>query len=133
MKIEKTKKTIDNQLKESVKLLLDTVVEGIQERKGVNITILDLTAIENTITSYFVICDGDSNVHVDAISDSVEEYVRMKLSEKPNHIEGRESAQWILLDYFDIVVHVFQRPVRNFYNLESLWADGVRTDVPNLF
>lgn len=133
MKIEKVKRTIDNQLIESVKELLDAVIEGIQEKKGVNITVLDLTAIENTITSFFVICDGDSNVHVDAISDSVEEYVRKKLNEKPNHIEGRESAQWILLDYFDIVVHVFQRPVRNFYNLESLWADGVRKDIPNLF
>lgn len=126
MKHEKGKRVVDNQLMESVKGLVNAVVEGIQERKGVNITVLDLTAIENTITSFFVICDGDSNVHVDAISDSIEEYVRKKLNEKPFHIEGRENAQWVLLDYFDVVVHVFQRPVRSFYNLESLWADGER-------
>lgn len=124
---------IDKQLKESAQKLVNAVVEGIQERKGVNITILDLTEIENTIASYFVICDGDSNVHVDAISDSIEDYVRINNNEKPYHIEGRENAQWILLDYLDVVVHVFQRPVRSFYNLETLWADGVRTNIPNLF
>lgn len=124
---------IDKQLKESAQKLVNAVVEGIQERKGVNITILDLTEIENTIASFFVICDGDSNVHVDAISDSIEDYVRINNNEKPYHIEGRENAQWILLDYLDVVVHVFQRPVRSFYNLETLWADGVRTNIPNLF
>jgi ribosome-associated protein len=133
MKRNQIKSSTNQKWIESARLLTDTIVEGIQERKGVNITVLDLTAIENTITSFFVICDGDSNVHVDAISDSIEEFVAKKINEKPNHVEGRESAQWILLDYFDVVVHVFQRPARNFYNLESLWADGVRTDVPNFF
>jgi len=133
MKREKTRRTINQQVADATHELVNAVVEGIQEKKGVNITVLDLTALENTITSFFVICDGDSNVHVDAISDSVEEYVRKKLSEKPYHIEGRENAQWILLDYLDVVVHVFQRPVRSFYNLEALWDDGIRTDIPNFF
>ena len=133
MKREKHLVVKNKQADESAQTLMRAVVEGIQEKKGVNITVLDLTGIENTITSYFVICDGDSNVHVDAISDSVEEYVREKMDEKPYHIEGRENAQWILLDYLDVVVHVFQRPVRGFYNLESLWADGQRTDIPNFF
>jgi len=115
------------------KQFVDAVVEGIQEKKGKNITILDLTELEHTITDYFVICEGDSNIHVDAVSDSVEDYIREKLSEKPYHIEGRENAQWILLDYVDVVVHVFQHSVRDFYNLESLWADGKRTDIPELF
>ena len=115
------------------KQLVDAVVEGIQEKKGKNIAILDLTGLEHTITDYFVICDGDSNVHVDAVSDSVEDYIREKLSEKPYHIEGRENAQWILIDYVDVVVHLFQHSVRDFYNLESLWADAKRTDIPNLF
>ena len=115
------------------KQFVDAVVEGIQEKKGKNITILDLTELEHTITDYFVICEGDSNIHVDAVSDSVEDYIRENLSEKPYHIEGRENAQWILLDYVDVVVHVFQHSVRDFYNLESLWADGKRTDIPELF
>ena len=115
------------------KQLVDAIIEGIQEKKGKNITILDLTGIEHTITDYFVVCDGDSNVHVDAVSDSVEDYIRENLREKPYHIEGRENAQWILIDYVDVVVHLFQRSARDFYNLESLWADAKRTDIPNLF
>ncbi|WP_026474596.1 ribosome silencing factor [Alkaliflexus imshenetskii] len=123
---------IENQENLTTKQLVDAIVEGIQDRKGGNITVLDMTVLENTITSYFVICDGTSNVQVDAIADSVEEYVRENLGEKPFHVEGRTNAQWILLDYLDVVVHVFQRPVREFYSLESLWADAPRTDIPNL-
>lgn len=117
----------------SPKQLADVVVEGIQEKKGTDIVILDLTELDNTICQYFVLCSGDSNTHVDSIADSVEEYVREKLGDKPNHTEGRENAQWILLDYFDVVVHVFQRSDREFYSLEALWADAKRTDIENLF
>lgn len=107
------------------------MVEGIQEKKGVNITVLDLTSIENTISDYFVICDGDSNVHVDTIADSVDEYVRKTVGDKPLHVEGRDNAEWILIDYMNVVVHLFQRKVREFYNLEGLWADGERHDIAN--
>lgn len=123
----------DKQQAKATKALVDAVVEGIQEKKGKNITVLDMTGIENTITSYFVICDGDSNVHVDTIADSVEEYVRKKLDDKPLHIEGKSNAEWVLVDYMDVVVHVFQRPVRAFYNLEGLWADAGRKDLADLF
>ncbi len=115
------------------KELVDAVVEGIQEKKGVNIVILDMTKIENTICEYFVICDGDSNIHVDAIADSVNEYVREKLNDRPVHVEGKENAEWILIDYVDVIVHVFQRSTREFYNLEGLWADAKRTEIENLF
>lgn len=121
----------DNQDTITSKQLVDAVVEGIQEKKGVNITILDLTSIENTISDYFVICDGDSNVHVDTIADSVDEYVRKALGDKPLHVEGRDNAEWILIDYMNVVVHLFQRKVREFYNLEGLWADGERRDIAN--
>ncbi|HHU59257.1 MAG TPA: ribosome silencing factor [Bacteroidales bacterium] len=123
----------DKQQAKATKALVDAVVEGIQEKKGKNITVLDMTGIENTITSYFVICDGDSNVHVDTIADSVEDYVRKKLDDKPLHIEGKSNAEWVLVDYMDVVVHVFQRPVRAFYNLEGLWADAGRKDLADLF
>lgn len=123
----------DKQQAKATKALVDAVVEGIQEKKGKNITVLDMTGIENTITSYFVICDGDSNVHVDTIADSVEDYVRNKLDDKPLHIEGKSNAEWVLVDYMDVVVHVFQRPVRAFYNLEGLWADAGRKDLADLF
>lgn len=123
----------DKQQAKATKALVDAVVAGIQEKKGKNITVLDMTGIENTITSYFVICDGDSNVHVDTIADSVEDYVRKKLDDKPLHIEGKSNAEWVLVDYMDVVVHVFQRPVRAFYNLEGLWADAGRKDLADLF
>jgi ribosome-associated protein len=113
--------------------LVRAVVEGIQEKKGTNITILDLRNIENMIAEYFVICDGESNVHVDALSDSIEEIVRKNAGEKPFHVEGKQNAEWILLDYLNVVVHVFQRSVRRFYDLEDLWADAERTDIENLF
>ncbi|HKL71620.1 MAG TPA: ribosome silencing factor [Marinilabiliaceae bacterium] len=112
--------------------LVKAVVESIQEKKGGNISILDLTSIDNTIASYFIVCDGSSSVHVDAIADSVEQYVKEHTTEKPFHIEGRRNAQWVLLDYLDVIVHVFQQPVREFYNLEELWADAQREDIPDL-
>ncbi len=113
--------------------LLKSVIEGIQEKKGKNITILDLRKIEYTIADYFVICDGDSNVHVDAVADSIEEEVWKRAGEKALRVEGRRNGEWILIDYMNIVVHVFQRPVREFYSLETLWADADRVDVEDIF
>ncbi len=117
----------------SAEQLVDTIVEGIQEKKGTNIAILDMREIDSSICQFFIICDGDSNTHVDAIGNSVEDYVREKINDKPFHIEGRENAEWILVDYVDVVVHIFQKPIRSFYNLEGLWADAKRTDIENLF
>ncbi len=117
----------------STEQLVDTIVEGIQEKKGTNIAILDMREIDSSICQFFIICDGDSNTHVDAIGNSVEDYVRKKINDKPFHIEGKENAEWILVDYVDVVVHIFQKPIRNFYNLEGLWADAKRTDIENLF
>ncbi len=117
----------------STEQLVDTIVEGIQEKKGTNIAILDMREIDSSICQFFIICDGDSNTHVDAIGNSVEDYVRKKINDKPFHVEGRENAEWILVDYVDVVVHVFQKPIRSFYNLEGLWADAKRTDIENLF
>ncbi len=112
--------------------ILDAVVESIQEKKGENITVLDLRSIDNAITSFFVICDGTSNVHVDSIADSVEELVRKNISEKPFHVEGRDNAEWILLDYLDVIVHVFQKSTRELYKIEELWADAKREDIAEL-
>lgn len=117
----------------SAKQLADAIVEGIQEKKGTNIAILDLSKLDNTICQYFVICEGESTTQVDAIADGIEDYVRKQLGDKPNHVEGRENALWILLDYFDVVVHVFHKEQRGYYNLEGLWADAGRTDIENLF
>ncbi len=122
-----------NKENNSTEQLVEAIVEGIQEKKGTNISILDMRKIDGSICQFFVLCDGDSNTQVNAIGESVDDYVREKINDKPFHIEGKQNAEWILLDYVDVVVHVFQRPIRSFYNLEGLWADAKRTDIENLF
>lgn len=104
--------------------LLRAIVEGLEERKAKNISIINLTGISNRSFDYFVVADADSSTHVESIASSVEEEVKKKIQERPYHTEGWQNAEWILLDYVDVVVHVFQRPIREFYNLEGLWADA---------
>ncbi|MDP4187626.1 MAG: ribosome silencing factor [Bacteroidota bacterium] len=100
------------------------IIEGIRSRKGKDILYLDLSAIENSVTDSFIICHGDSTTQVAAIGDSVMQIVEEKLHEDVWHTEGYENAQWVLLDYGSIVVHIFQKYYRDFYNLEDLWADA---------
>ena len=109
-------------------ILLETVIEGIQEVKGIDTSILDLKKIETAVCKYFVICSGTSNTHVSSIADSVKKNVSKEIQEKPWHIEGLNTSEWVLLDYSDIVVHVFQEQTREFYRLEDLWGDAeIRT------
>lgn len=110
-------------------LLTDAVVEGILEVKGKNISILNLKDIHNRVCDYFIICQADSNTQVNAIAGSVEEIVKKKTGERPYRKEGFENSEWILVDYVTVVVHIFQTEVRNFYNLESLWADAEVTEI----
>jgi ribosome-associated protein len=98
-----------------------------QEKKAKNIAILDLTDIESRVCDYFVICDADSKTHVDAIGGSVEEVVEKMTGEKPYHSEGYQNSEWILIDYINIVAHVFLREVREHYNIEALWGDAKMT------
>lgn len=104
--------------------LLDSIIDGLEERKAKNITVLNLTNIKNRSFDYFVIADAESSTHVDSIASSVEETVKKQLNERPFHTEGWENSEWILLDYVDIMVHVFQQQTRDFYRLEELWADA---------
>ena len=110
-------------------LLIAEIIQGIEEVKGENISIVDLRDIENTVCAYFVICDGNSNTQVNAISASIQKGVSKSLKEKPWHVEGESNAEWVLIDYVDVVVHVFQKETRAFYNLEELWGDGKLTQV----
>jgi ribosome-associated protein len=105
-------------------LLLDAVVKGIQEKKGQEIVSLQLSKIQSTVCDYFVVCHGTSRTHVSAIADSVEDLVKKSTGINPRRREGMANAEWILLDYLDVVVHVFQQPVRHFFQLEQLWADA---------
>jgi ribosome-associated protein len=105
--------------------LLEVIIESIQEKKGKKIVSIDLRKIENSIFDYFIICHGTSTTHVSAISDNIEIKPKELLGSKPAHIEGVQNAQWVLIDYSGIVVHVFLEEQRSFYRLEDLWADGI--------
>lgn len=118
-----------NSTKEQTTSLLDAIVDGMQEKKAKNITIINLSKLENRVADYFVICDADSNTHVNAIADSLEETVLKQTKEKPYHSEGYQNAEWILVDYVNIVAHVFLKETREFYNIEGLWADGETTNI----
>ena len=109
--------------------LISVIIQGIEEVKGENIQLLDLRDIENTVCDYFIICSGNSNTQVKAIAGSVQKLVSKQVKDKPWHIEGENNAEWILMDYVDTVVHVFQTETRAFYDLESLWGDGEITHI----
>ena len=117
----------------STDLLITEIIKGIEDVKGENIRILDLRDIENTVCDYFILCDGNSNTQVNAISSSIQKNVSKSLKEKPWHVEGESNAEWVLLDYVNVVVHVFQKHLRAFYNLEELWGDAKITDVSSTY
>ena len=104
--------------------LIHKIIEGIEEVKGQNTTIIDLRDIENAVAQYFIIADGTSNTQVNAIADSIKKTVSKSLRQNPWHIEGEDNSEWILMDYVDVVAHIMQKPVREFYNLEELWGDA---------
>jgi len=110
---------------DGAEVLLSSIVQGIFEKKGLNVLKIDLRKLENRITDYFVICHANSTTQVSAICDSVEETVRTRAGEKPVHTEGLDNCFWVLLDYGDVIVHIFLEEHRNFYSLESLWGDAV--------
>ena len=122
-----TKKSVNNDV------LLANIIKGIEEVKGSNIDILDLRAIDNSACDYFVICAGTSNTQVNAIVSSIQKIVSKEIKDKPWHVEGSENAEWVLMDYVNIVVHVFQKHIREYYNIESLWGDAKITSIENKF
>lgn len=109
---------------QSTDITVTNVIKGIEKVKGENICILDFTDMDNFACKYFVVCDCQSNTQVNAISNSVKKVVSKNLNEKPFQIEGLESKNWILMDYVDVVVHIFKKEFREIYNLEDLWSDA---------
>ena len=105
------------------------ILKALDEAKSIDIQILDLRDIENTVCDYFIICTGTSNTHVNAISGIVQKQVSKLTKDKPWHIEGEGNAEWILLDYVNIVVHIFQKHIREYYDIESLWGDAKITTI----
>ncbi len=113
--------------------LLSHIIEGIEEVKGEEINILDLREIENNVCQYFVVCSGNSNTQVRAISSSVQKVVSKALHEKPWHVEGQDTSEWVLMDFVDVVVHIFQKHTRSHYDIESLWGDAKQTLVESKY
>ncbi|MGL4583979.1 MAG: ribosome silencing factor [Flavobacterium sp.] len=113
--------------------LIANIVKGIEAVKGENITIIDLREIDNTPCDYFIIADGNSNTQVNAIAGSVQKLVSKELRDKPWHVEGEMNAEWILMDYVNVVVHVFQKHIREFYNIENLWGDAKITTIDSQY
>ena len=109
--------------------LCEAIVEGMKENKANDIVVLDLRHLESAVCDYFVLCSGDSTTHVDGISNAVTRYVRKSIKEKPWHIEGKTNSDWILLDYINVVGHIFYKEARSFYDIEELWSDAKRTNV----
>ena len=114
---------------EETKQLLEKIIYGLQEKKAHEIVQINLGKGENSVADYFVICHGTSKTQVNAITESVEEVVRKEIGEKPVHIEGKENAEWILMDYFNIIVHIFEQDKRTFFKLEELWGDFELQDI----
>ena len=106
------------------KSLVDEILYGIEDLKGVDVHIMDLSKISNTVCKFFILCTGTSNIHVAAIANSVRKNVSKKLKEKPYSMEGIENQEWVLIDYVDVVVHIFQSEIREFYDIENLWGDA---------
>jgi len=112
--------------------LVNTITKGIQEKKGQDIVIADLSHIEGAIANYFVICQGASPTQVEAIAESVGETCRKETGEKPVGVNGLGNNQWVAIDFVDVLVHIFQPETRAFYNLEELWEDAKLTKIPNI-
>ena len=110
-------------------VLISLIVQAIEDIKGQNISLLDLRNIENTVCDYFIICNGNSNTQVNAIASSVQKNVSKNIREKPYQIEGVENAEWILMDYVNVVVHVFQKHKREYYDIDNLWGDAKITEI----
>jgi ribosome-associated protein len=109
--------------------LSQLVVKGMQEKKASDIVVMDLREVRNSVAEFFVICSGASDKQLDAIAQSVDEEVYKGLKEDPWHSEGKNNKEWVLIDYSNVVAHIFKKDKRNFYGLEKLWGDAVITQV----
>lgn len=108
--------------------ILKIIIKAIEDRKGEGIVTLDLRKIPEAVADFFIICEGSANIHVKGIADSIEEMVKKECGENPYKIEGTQALQWVLIDYVNVVVHIFQKEARKFYRLEEMWSDAVITE-----
>lgn len=114
------------------KEIIEQIVEGIHDKKGKGVVVVDMLGLGNSVCDYFVICQGNSPNQVSAITVSVADTVREQCGKKPYAIDGLRNCQWVAMDYGDILVHIFQPDVRAFYDIEHLWADAKTTLIPDI-
>ena len=119
--------------KKDTDTLIAHIIEAIEDVKGEEINVLDLRKIENSVCKYFIVCSGNSNTQVRAISGSVQKMVSKAIQEKPWHVEGLDTSEWILMDFVDVVLHVFQKQTREHYDIESLWGDAKQTIIESKY
>lgn len=113
----------------SSKKLCDAIVKGMVEKKASDILVMDLRKVKNAVADFFVICSGGSDKQLDAITQSIDDEVFKAVKENPWHVEGKNNKEWMLLDYFDVVAHVFRKDKRDFFALEKLWGDAEMTEI----
>lgn len=112
--------------------LVNAIIEGIQEKKGKKIRVVNLEGIDDTITKFLVICEGNTPTQVSAIQDSIREFARKKAQAKPTAVDGTRNCLWVAMDYVDVVAHVFVPDAREFYDVDNLWEDADITEIPDL-
>ncbi|MDI9356377.1 MAG: ribosome silencing factor [Chitinophagaceae bacterium] len=115
---------IKKQSSDPIKILRDSIIMGIKEKKGEEIIIMDMRHIKNAIVDYFIICSGNSDTHLDSISSAIDDFVYQYIQKHPYSKEGTQTKEWVLIDYLDVIVHIFKKERRVFYALETLWGDA---------
>ncbi|MCH3924525.1 MAG: ribosome silencing factor [Bacteroidales bacterium] len=118
--------------KKAAEILSSIAVKAIQDKKGKDVTIIDFDGVDGSLFEYYVICTANSPSHAEALADNIEEEVRKAISIKPKEREGLRNCQWVLLDYFDVIIHIFLADTREFYNIESMWKDVKQTHLENI-
>lgn len=122
-------KKIENKLSQ---LMTEIAIKGIQNKKGKNITTIDLRNIEGSLFDYYIICTGNSPSHVDSISESVDSEIKNSTGLNPKRVEGLQNCQWVLLDYFDVIIHVMLEETRDFYRIEQMWKDAPQSHLEDI-
>ena len=123
------KRKTENKLSQ---MMTEVAIKGIQDKKGKDITIIDLREIEGSLFDFYVICTGNSPSHVDTISKAVDKEIKMATGLNPKRVEGLQNCQWVLLDYFDVIIHVMLEEARDFYRIEQMWKDAPQTHLENI-
>lgn len=113
-------------------MLTEIAIKGIQDKKGKDITLISLKEIEGSLFDYYIVCTGNSPSHIDSITDAIEQEIKQSVDLNPKRIEGLQNCQWVLLDYFDVIIHVMLEETRDFYKIEQMWKDAPQTHLENI-